>query len=97
MNTKNKYTKEQILGFKESDFSFRRSSGYAGYYPNDEQNWIDETEYSELKRLKSDYEESKKLLLELQNYQQSYSSSEGLLTCEIESFLDFKFFNNKNE
>jgi hypothetical protein len=95
------YTKENVLGFNESDWEFRISSGYAGYnnikYPNDEQKWIYESEYEELKKLKSEYEKSYSLLLELQHYQQSYSTSEGLWTSEIESFLDFKFFNNKNE
>ena len=96
MNTEKKYTKEQILKFKESDWEFRRSSGYSGYdnvkHQNNEQNWIYASEYEERQSLKKEYNNLFSIFVEFQSYQMKSSPEQGIPASEIENFLDFKFF-----
>lgn len=60
------YTKDQIIGFKESDWEFRRSSGFSGYdhkdHPGNEQKWIYEADFNRRKILRDEYEKAFKLL-----------------------------------
>lgn len=87
------YTREQVLDFKESDWNFRRSSGYAGYdhvdSPNNEQTWIYEADYSERKRLKAQYEYEDKLLRDFRVDQLPFGSVPDY---HIQDFLNKKFF-----
>lgn len=97
---KNKYTKEQILGFNENDWSFRRSSGYAGYDPiknpytkdayPDESKWIYEDDYRERKRLKAKYEEEYRLLADFRNECLEFGKYPEYV---IQEFLNKKYFN----
>ena len=88
-----KYTKEQVLNFKEEDWSFRRSSGYAGYdhidHPNDEHKWIYERDYMERKRLKAQYEYEYKLISDFRTDQLQFGTVPEYM---IQEFLNKKFF-----
>ena len=93
MNTEKKYTKEQILKFKESDWEFRRSSGYSGYdhvkCPNDEQTWIYQEDYMARKSLKEKYDYDYKLLLEFVN---DHLTKDTISNNAISDFLSEKHF-----
>ena len=97
-----KYTKEEVIYFKESDWVFRRSSGYAGYdHKNniptstyhinnyDESKWIYESEYSERKNLKHQYDVEFNIIFAFMN------QNNKIKKCEEDSifdFLDKKYF-----
>jgi hypothetical protein len=87
------YTKEQVLEFKESDWEFRRSSGYAGYdhkdSPNNEQTWIYENDYSKRKSLKAQYEYEYKLISDFRLDQLPFGEYPDY---HIQEFLNKKFF-----
>ena len=93
MNTENSYTKKQVLGFNESDWEFRRSSGYAGYdnikYINDEKNWIYAEDYMAIKSLKEKYDYEYKLLLEFVN---DHLTKDTISNNAISDFLYEKHF-----
>ena len=88
-----KYTKEEILGFKESDWKFRRSSGYAGYdhvnSPNNEQTWIYEDDYRTRESLKKQYEEDYKLIASFRRECLPFSEYPDYV---IKNFLNKKYF-----
>jgi len=87
------YTKDQVIGFKESDWVFRRSSGYAGYdhkdHPGDEHKWIYEADYIERKRLKKEYEKDYKLIHDFRLDQLSFGQVPDY---HIQNFLDKRYF-----
>jgi hypothetical protein len=87
------YTREQVLDFKESDWEFRRSSGYAGYdhkdSPNNEQKWIYESDYSKRKSLKAQYEYEYKLISDFRRDHLPFGEYPDY---HIQEFLDKKFF-----
>ncbi len=87
------YTKEQILGFNESDWVFRRSSGYAGYdhkdAPGNEQTWIYETDFYKRKNLKAQYQDEYKLISDFRTDQLPFGKFPDY---HIQEFLDKKFF-----
>lgn len=95
MTEEKKYTREQIVGFNENDWVFRRSSGYVGYdhvnHPNNEKEWIYERDYSERKRLKSQYEYEYRLISDFRRDQLPFDNPDY----HIQEFLDNKFFKNK--
>lgn len=90
-----KYTREEILNFKEEDWVFRRSSGYAGYdhinSPKDESKWIYESDFRERKNLKAQYEYEYKLIVDFRSDQLSFGSVPDF---HIQDFLNKKFFKN---
>ena len=88
-----KYTSDQILGFKQEDWIFRTSSGYAGYdrkdYPGNEQMWIYENDYWERKRLRDQYKADYKLLYDFRFDQLPFN---GIGDHQIVEFLNKKYF-----
>ncbi len=88
-----KYTKEQVVGFNESDWEWRRSSGYAGYdninHPNSESEWIYEEDYRARKSLKEKYDYEYKLLLEFVN---DHFTRDSISDKTIPDFLNEKYF-----
>lgn len=88
-----KYLKEEIVNFKESDWDFRRSSGYAGYdhinSPGDEQKWIYQEDFNRRKSLKEQYEYESKLLRDFRTQQLPFGQVPDF---HIIDFLDKKFF-----
>ena len=94
---RNKYTKQQILDFKESDWIFRRSSGYGGFdhkdFPNDEQKWIYMQDYDDRKSFKQQYERDYKLLSDFRNECLPFGE---FPECVLQEFLNKKYFNNEN-
>ncbi len=88
-----KYTKEQVIGFNESDWEWRRSSGYAGYdnvnHHNNESEWIYEKDYGDRQSLKKQYEEDYKFASELLDGCIKPKENIPLLITE---FLDKKYF-----
>lgn len=97
MDSNKRYTKEQILNFKEDDWNFRRSSGYAGYdhndTPGDEQSWIYEEDYNARRHLKAEYERDYNLIVE---YNKSIEFEKTKIGCYpdyvIQEFLNKKYF-----
>lgn len=91
--SKKLYTKEQILGFNEEDWIFRRSSGYAGFdhknYLNNEQKWIYEDDFYAMKTLKKQYEYEYKLLSDFRLDQLPLGEYPDY---HIQEFLNKKFF-----
>jgi len=89
----NEYTREEILGFKPSDWEFRRSSGYAGYdhidHPNDESKWIYEADYNRRKSLKADYEYDYQLIHDFRLDQLPLGEYPDY---HIQEFLNKKYF-----
>ena len=88
-----KYTREQILGFNESDWVFRRSNGYAGYDRVDQSNnkstWIYEADYYNRKRLKEDYNKDYTLIAEFRSDQLPLGTYPDF---HIQEFLNTKYF-----
>ncbi len=74
------------FNFKEEDWVFERSSGYAGYRNSINADWIFETNYNEKVNLLKEFEAFKKLLIHLQ-----INLDIELLQTEFEAFKQEKF------
>lgn len=88
-----KFTKEQVLGFNESDWEWRISSGYAGYdninHPKNESEWIYEEDYRARKSLKEQYNYEYNLLSE---FRDDHVTTETISDRSIKDFLSEKYF-----
>lgn len=97
MKTDKEYTRDQIINFKESDWVFRRSSGYAGYdhkdFPNDEKKWIYQEDFYRRKSLKEQYIAEYKLISDFRADQLPFGKYPDH---HIQDFLNKKFFINEN-
>lgn len=93
MEIEKKYKKDQILNFKEDDWVWRRSSGYAGYdhkdNPNNESTWIYESDFCARKSLKRKYEEEYKLISDFRTDQLPFGTVPEYM---IQEFLNKRFF-----
>lgn len=92
MNIKNKYKKEQILGFKEYDWNFKISSGYSGYENINSSNnelWIYQEDYMNRKALKERYDYEYKLLSE---FVDDHLNRDTISNYAISDFLSEKYF-----
>ncbi len=88
-----KYTKEQILGFNESDWEFERSSGYTGYRninvcSSEYDAWIFCSEHSERSILKDKCQEDYDLLDRFQKIKDRETNLDEV----IKQILNEKYF-----
>ncbi len=84
-----KYKEEDILNFDESQWRFRRDSGYAGYESTNGRRWIYEEEFRERKALKAQYEYDSKLLRDFRTNQLELGVVPDY---KIIEFLNAKYF-----
>lgn len=59
--------RDKIFSFKEDEWNFERSSGYAGERNSITNEWVHEREYCRRKRLKEEYEEKYKFLADFRS------------------------------
>ena len=88
------YTKEQILGFNESDWLFERSSGHGGYrnidkYSKEFNKWVCTQEFLNYRLEKNCYEKDYKLISEFRGECLPFGEYPEYV---IQEFLNKKYF-----